>query len=375
MAWLFWLNILLLVSNSANKPNILLMVIDDLGYTDISAHGAEYQTKNIDSLISSGIELTNYHVHYICTPTRSALMTGQYSFKNGLQTGVQPATTKHIPAQNPTFPELLRKFNYTNHMEGKWHLGYAAWNMTPTARGFDTHFGYYQGAEDYYTHEIANGYDFFNNKEIYFGANETYSINLYYAMFESILMNYINNQTTKDQPLFLYMAFQTVHTPIENPPQLYAECNINNITNPHRKSYCEKMVALDNTINDMINLYKTYGLWDDTLLIVTTDNGGMPYWSDDDNPIVVSWGCNMPYRAGKLTLFQGGVKGVGFLNGGDNIIPSNIRGTKSNILCHVIDWVPTVIEGVLNEKLPPNIPFDGKNMWNALMKKDESLFN
>eukprot|EP01084_Bolivina_argentea_P048345 89087_1 len=244
-------------------------------------------------------------------------MTGQYSFKNGLQSKqtIPPASTAHLPFQNPTLPELLRKVNYTNHMLGKWHLGYAAWNMTPTGRGFDSHFGYFNGAEDYYTHEIGEGYDFWNNQQVYFAANNTYSINLYYPNFESIIINY--NKTNTGQPLFMYMAFQTVHSPIENPPQLYKECT--DIPNTMRKAYCQKMVDLDNTINDMVNLYKKYNLWDDTLLMVTTDNGGMCDWSDNINPLFVSWGCNMPYRAGKATLFEGGVKGVGFINGGNNV--------------------------------------------------------
>ena len=134
-----------------SKPHVLLLLVDDLGWTDISAHNAEYETKTIDSLISSGIELINYHVHLVCSPTRSALMTGQFSFKLGLQSinTIGPGETQHIPFAAPTIAELLKKAGYQTHMLGKWHLGYASWNMTPTARGFDSHYGYLQGAEDY----------------------------------------------------------------------------------------------------------------------------------------------------------------------------------------------------------------------------------
>eukprot|EP01084_Bolivina_argentea_P015801 29607_1 len=364
------------------KPNILFMVIDDLGWTDISCHGAEYETKNICGLIQNGIELTNYYVHPVCSPTRSAIMTGQYSFKNGLQsmTTIWPSTTEHVPFKNPMLPEFTRKYGYTNHMLGKWHLGYAAWNMTPTGRGFESHRGYFQGAEDYYIHNISgidsagqyeNGYDFWNNQQADLTANNTYSIDLYYNSFQNILVNY--NKTARDQPLFLYMAFQTVHSPIEQPPRTYAECN--NISNIHRQTYCNKIVDLDNTINDMINLYKEYKLWDDTLLIITTDNGGMPFWSDTITVTSRSFGCNMPYRAGKATLFEGGVKGVGFINGGKNVIPSNIRGTGTNILAHAIDWLPTIIEGVLNETLPENVPFDGRNMMPSIINMNQKSWN
>ena len=140
------------VSDAAiKKPHVLLLLVDDLGWADIGAYNAGYETKNIDNLIKSGIELTNYHVHFVCTPTRSALMTGQYAFKLGLQSvnPIMPGSTEHLPLDVPTMPELLKKAGYQTHMLGKWHLGYASWNMTPTARGFDTHYGYFQGAEDY----------------------------------------------------------------------------------------------------------------------------------------------------------------------------------------------------------------------------------
>ena len=133
------------------KPHVLLLLVDDLGWTDISAHNAEYETKTIDGLISTGIELSNYYVHLVCSPTRSALMTGQFSFKLGLQciNTIGPGTAEHLPLDAPTIPELLKKVGYQTHMLGKWHLGYASWKYTPTGRGFDTHFGYFQGAEDY----------------------------------------------------------------------------------------------------------------------------------------------------------------------------------------------------------------------------------
>ena len=107
------------------NPHVLFLLVDDLGWTDISAHNAEYQTKNIDSLLQSGIELTNYYVHLSCTPTRSAIMTGQYSFKNGLQNinTIGPGTTEHIPFENPTMAELMKQQNYHTVALGKWHLG------------------------------------------------------------------------------------------------------------------------------------------------------------------------------------------------------------------------------------------------------------
>ena len=279
---------------ATTKPHVLLLVVDDLGWTDISAHNAEYQTPVFDELIGSGIELTNYYVHLDCSPTRSAIMTGQYSFKNGLQSinTIGPGTTEHIPFENPTFAELMKQQEYYTAMLGKWHLGYAAWNMTPTGRGFDSYFGYLQGAQDYYNHSIGGGYDFWHDQQdIYSNVVGDYSTGLYDEFMQDLLSDY--NSSRKTEPLFIYMAFQTVHTPIQTSPDNYAACA--GIKDEGRKTYCNKMRYLENAIEDYINLFKRYNLWNDTLLILSTDNGGMPYWSDNVNNLVVSYGCNMPY--------------------------------------------------------------------------------
>merc|ERR1719410_2958703 len=194
---LFTLLLALIASASAEsatpkKPHVLLLLVDDLGWTDISAHNAEYQTKNIDNLISTGIELSNYHVHLVCSPTRSALMTGQFSFKLGLQAinTIGMGQTKHIPFEAPTIAELLKKAGYQTHMLGKWHLGYASFNMTPTARGFDSHYGYFQGAEDYYTREIGGGYDFWRDRNVEKNATGDYSTMLFDGYVTQLLDDY-----------------------------------------------------------------------------------------------------------------------------------------------------------------------------------------
>eukprot|EP01084_Bolivina_argentea_P278740 476338_1 len=319
--------------NTRKKPHILLMFIDDLGFTDISHNNAEYETPNIDNLIETGIELTNYYTHADCSPTRSALLTGQYSFKNGLQyiTTIPPGTTEHIPFENPTLPELLKEHGYINHMIGKWHQGYASFNMTPTGRGFDSHYGFLQGGQSYYNHNMSyewfgleafefTGYDFFDNREVVDPSLTigVYTEDLFYTRFTEVINAYvISNQ--KD-PMLMYMSFQTIHNPIVDPPILDPQCD--DIPNEGRRIYCYKMSYIDYIIGEIIDLYKDNGLWDDTLLIISTDNGGIPNWSTDSdtNPILLSYGCNMPYRAGKATLFEGGIKAIGAINGGNNVI-------------------------------------------------------
>mmetsp|Transcript_31850 Transcript_31850/g.39129 ORF Transcript_31850/g.39129 Transcript_31850/m.39129 type:complete len:494 (+) Transcript_31850:35-1516(+) len=370
MTGLFLLNLVYVVLGT-QKPNIILMVVDDLGWTDVGYHNAEFKTPNLDNLVETGIELTNYHVHLDCSPTRSAILTGQYSFKNGLQSiqTVPPATLQHIPFENPTIGELLLDAGYETHFLGKWHLGCAAWNMTAIGRGFMTNVGYFNGAEDYYTKILGNGYDFWNNKEPFYSANTTYGATVYYKEMENIIKNYA--MSNQENPLFTLLAFQTIHTPIiqDVSPQNFSECE--GITNVNRTVYCNKLIYLDTIIGNIVDDLKSHNLWDDTVLFLTTDNGGMPYWSSNANYLTVSWGCNEPLRAGKATLFEGGVRGIGFINGGNNLIPNSLRGSKSDILTHAIDILPTLVNGFAGIELPDNVPFDGINMWDTIANNAE----
>eukprot|EP01084_Bolivina_argentea_P278741 476341_1 len=251
--------------------------------------------------------------------------------------------------------------------------------MTPTGRGFDSHYGFLQGGQSYYNHNMSyewfgleafefTGYDFFDNREVVDPSLTigVYTEDLFYTRFTEVINAYvISNQ--KD-PMLMYMSFQTIHNPIVDPPILDPQCD--DIPNEGRRIYCYKMSYIDYIIGEIIDLYKDNGLWDDTLLIISTDNGGIPNWSTDSdtNPILLSYGCNMPYRAGKATLFEGGIKAIGAINGGNNVIDYHLRGTTSNKLSHVIDFVPTIIEGVLNEDLPQDVPFDGINLWDIWTK-------
>eukprot|EP01084_Bolivina_argentea_P227464 384154_1 len=365
-----------LIKTELSPPNVLFFLVDDMGWTDISVHNSEYQTPNIDGLYSSGIELTNYYVHMDCSPTRSSVLTGKYAWKTGLQNiaTVPPASTQHIPLDTPTIAELMKSAGYNTHGLGKWHLGYASWNYTPISRGFDTYFGMFQGEQFYYNHTmegppvpgedyVFGGFDFWDNKNIYYDAIGKYSNLLYTERLINILNEYNASQT---KPFFVYMAFQTIHEPIEPPPNTYETCD--GITNPMRKIYCDKMVYLDESIGRIVDTLKKNGLYNNTLIALSTDNGGMPYWVNKNTKMIpLSWGCNIPYRAGKITLFEGGVKGIGLLSGA-LVDKSGLSGTTNDILTHCSDWLPTFVEGIAGKELPKNIDFDGMNIMNGLGK-------
>ena len=139
--------------NFSKPTHILLIVADDYGWSDVGYHGSVIQTPNLDQLSGDGVTLDNYYVQPFCTPTRSALMTGRYPIHTGMQhfviTSAQPYG---LPTNVAILPQRLKEAGYQTHIVGKWNLGYFSEPYLPVKRGFDSFFGYYNGAEDYFTH-------------------------------------------------------------------------------------------------------------------------------------------------------------------------------------------------------------------------------
>ncbi|MEL7334831.1 MAG: sulfatase-like hydrolase/transferase, partial [Planctomycetota bacterium] len=127
-------------------PHVILLVADDLGYGDVGYHGSRIKTPNIDALAKRGVRLEQFYAQPVCSPTRAALMTGRYPFQYGMQVGVvRPWADYGLPLNEQTLPKLLQTAGYRTAAIGKWHLGHAKPDYLPTARGFDHHYGCYNG--------------------------------------------------------------------------------------------------------------------------------------------------------------------------------------------------------------------------------------
>ncbi|XP_048255353.1 arylsulfatase J-like [Haliotis rufescens] len=163
------------------KPNIVFIVADDLGWNDVGYRNPQMITPNLDRLAKAGVILNSSYVQPLCSPSRNCFMSCYFPYHTGLQDGViQTDAAKFLPANLTTLPQKLKQLGYDAHMVGKWHLGFCNWKYTPTERGFDTYLGHYSGAEDYFTHMLKDpqgevGLDFHLNKIAYREANGTYS--------------------------------------------------------------------------------------------------------------------------------------------------------------------------------------------------------
>ncbi|CAI9716894.1 arylsulfatase B-like [Octopus vulgaris] len=259
------------VSPSAvsQQPNILLILADDYGFHDIGYHGSEIQTPNLDKLAGEGVKLENYYVQPICTPTRSQLMSGRYQIHTGLQHSIiWPEQPNCLPLDSPTLADKMRESGYSTHIVGKWHLGFYKKECLPTNRGFDSYFGYLTGSEDYYTHKHCTGFcgfDLRNNLEPV-RNNTEYSA----FLFAKKAINVIEDHDTT-KPLFLYVPFQSVHAPLQVPDKYIAPYR--HIKDRNRRIYAGMTACMDEAIGNITNAMKKKGLWNNTVLVFSTDNG------------------------------------------------------------------------------------------------------
>ena len=155
-----------------------------------------------------------HYAQSVCSPSRAALMTGRYPLHTGINDWIQPSQSFGVPLNNTMLPKILLQNGYDTHMVGKWHLGMYKWAYTPTFRGYKSYYGYYTGGEDYYSHKNNDiGLNCGPNcSQIEVSAYQIYSTPLFSQRAMEIIKNHSTNTDTKDKPLFLYLAYQSVHS-------------------------------------------------------------------------------------------------------------------------------------------------------------------
>jgi len=369
---------------SVQLPHILFVLADDYGWNDIGYHqnkkssanpDALHTTKDIiltpvlDNLASEGMKLENYYVQPLCSPTRGTILTGRYPSHTGIGPNViKPTHPYAMPKREVMLPAVLKKSGYKTHMVGKWHQGYCDVRYTPTYRGFDTYTGYLNGAEDYFEHTRADsgfsGLDFRNSTKIKdlgapvkdLSCNETtcYSTHVFTHEVERIIKNH-----NPAEPLFIYLPYQAVHGPLQAPASYILPYENKFGGNKDRIMDAAMVSAMDEGIGNITRAMKKAGLWNDTLLVFSTDNGG---------PIPHS--NNYPLRGHKSTNWEGGVRGVSFIRGTDSDLAPIPAGTTSMELMHSTDWLPTLasLAGIDPEQDAGTLELDGVNQWAVFNK-------
>jgi len=310
-------------------------------------------------------------------------MSGKYASKVGLQHFVTLSNqASGLPLEEVTLPDLLRSLGYRTHMVGKWHLGYHKWEYTPVHRGFDSFLGYHLGASTYFNHswntwrspedgtqvQCPWGYDLWINEDnVGEELSGIYSMELYAQEIEKVIKSPLPSD--KEKPMFLYAALQAPHSPLtplqsdlENNPQFEA-------IDPVRYNYAALVSSLDRTVGRIVEALKEADMWDNTVLVFSSDNGGE----------IGNGGFNWPLRGEKATLWEGGTKAVSFIHAG-SLWPFQNAAEAYDGLLHITDWLPTLfsLAGGQAYKLPKDL--DGYNVWEAISNgraspRDTVLYN
>jgi arylsulfatase A-like enzyme len=361
--WL-WIGLLALIvpaaasaADTAPRPNIVFILADDLGFADVGFHGSEIRTPNIDKLAAAGAKLEQFYVQPVCSPTRAALMTGRYPMRHGLQVGVvRPWAQYGLPLEERTLPQALKEAGYTTAICGKWHLGHFRPGYLPTRRGFDHQYGHYNGAIDYFTHLRDGGFDWHRDDKVC--RDEGYST----ALLAKEAVRLIRAQPT-GKPLFLYVPFNAVHAP-HQVPEKYKEPYA--ALKEPRRTYAGMLAAMDEAIGQITAAIDEKGLRRNTLFIFSSDNGG-------PQPGRVT--SNGPLRAGKGTLYEGGVRVAACCAWEGHIKPGGVVQAP----LHMVDWYPTLLK-LAGISLQQKLPLDGRDAWGAIAlgkpsPHDEILLN
>jgi len=338
------------------KPNILFIVADDLGWKDVGYHGSDIKTPNIDHLASQGARMEQFYSLPMCTPTRAALMTGRYPFRYGLQTMVIPAAgTYGMATDEYTAPQALKDAGYSTAIIGKWHLGHADQKYWPRQRGFDYQYGPLIGEIDYFTHEAEGVVDWYRDNEVV--KEEGYSTTL----LGNDAVKYIGLHNVA-QPMYLYLTFNAPHTPYQA-PQEYLD-RYKNIADPSRRAYAASITAMDDQIGRVVDALSKKKMLDNTLIVFMSDNGGTrnPMFSGaiaDVSKVKIP--CdNGPYREGKGMNYEGGTRVVAFASW-----PGHVKPGVNNEVMHAVDWYTTLVS-LAGGSTAKSKPLDGMNMWETV---------
>ncbi len=333
----------------APKPNIVYILADDMGYADAGFNGGtDIKTPHLDQLARDGANLKSFYAQPVCSPTRAALLTGRYPSHTGVYGVVRPNAPWGLPLEERTLPQALRSVGYETALVGKWHLGESAPAYLPTRRGFDHQYGLWFGNIDYFTHLRDGVLDWHRNDEP--SHDEGYTTHL-------IAREAVQRIRAKKSghPLFLYVAFNAVHDPHQVPDSYLAPYgHLEGV----RRTYAGMLAAMDEAVGQILAALDDAGLRENTLVIFSSDNGG-------PQPGKVT--SNGPLRAGKGTIYEGGVRVCASARWPGRIA----AGSVIHEPLHIVDWFPTLLK-LAGAPSAQTLPVDGRDLWPVLTQGAKS---
>lgn len=339
---------------NAEKPNVVLIVADDLGWNDVGYHNREMRTPHIDRLVAGGVDLDVHYVQPQCTPTRVALMTGRFPSRFGPHC-TQASNDKALPDGTPTLASLLRWGGYDTALIGKWHLGSKP-EWGPNHFGFNYSYGCLAGATGVYDHRYRLTRPEFTrtwHRNEKFIDDKGHTTDL--AAREAV--GWIEKERTG--PFFLYLPFQAVHVPLVEPDKWLAMNE--HIERHDRRLFAASVSHMDDAVGRVIAALERTGQRDNTLVIFTSDNGGLWNHKGDTypppDPRLTNFSSNEPLRGQKSQTYEGGMRVPAFANW-----PGHLQPGKVTAPLHAVDWLPT-ITALVGIEPDASLQLDGTNVW------------
>ncbi|WP_395743538.1 sulfatase [Prosthecobacter sp.] len=333
------------VQAAERAPNVILIVADDLGYSDVGVYGAKgFATPNLDRLAHEGVRFTDFHVaQAVCSASRAAIMTGCYPNRVGIEGAMEPWYKFGIHEKELTMPGMMKQKGYATGMVGKWHLGTPT-EFLPTHRGFDEWLGLPYSNDQWPLHPEKPGK--FPPLPLYDG-DKVINPDVSHRDMEKLTEQYTERavsfiERNKDRPFFLYVAHTMPHVPLAVSEKFRGTTQ--------RGLYGDAVSEIDWSTGEILSALKKNGLEDDTLIMFMSDNGPWLLFGNHG-------GSAQPYREGKTTAWEGGTR-VPFIARWPGHIPA---GSECKEMACAIDLLPT-LANLTGAKLPEH-KIDGQDIW------------
>ncbi len=363
-------------ATNLSKPNIVMIMADDLGGRDLPAYGNNFnESPNIDQLRKQGMLFNNAYAAPVCSPTRASIQSGQYPARVGIfdfipghwrpfeEVIVPHHEVQHLPDEIITIGDMMQEAGYKTGYFGKWHLGNNP-NHLPDARGYDKAHVYAGGG--YYHPKFLPAYKSNNNKRLS-------------ELLSDMGIDFIKEY--KEEPFFLFVSHYDVHVQLDA-DSILIDKYLKKKKDPDYASnavYAAMIEHVDKSVGDIMKALEEYGLTDNTIVIFCSDNGGVDNRFDnipllggnsknvypEDHPLRYVATSNTPLRAGKGTLYEGGIRVPLIVRWPGNIVP----GSTSEALVSSVDYYPTFLE-IAKGKKPENQILDGLTMVPALTQNE-----
>jgi arylsulfatase A-like enzyme len=340
------------------RPNILFILADDLGWNDVAFHGGNAPTPNLDRLAKEGMELMQHYVFPVCSPTRSAFLSGRYASRFNVTT---PQNERAFRWDQVTLARALKSVGYETALTGKWHLGSSP-DWGPQKFGFDHSYGSLAGGVGPWNHAYKTGQ-----------FSTTWHRDGTLIQEEGHVTDLIAKEAIEwmrgrgEKPFFLYVPFTAVHIPMREPAEFLARVP-KEITEPSRRQFAANVMHLDAAVGRLLQALEETGKAQNTMVVFGSDNGAIPNapnndekYPPDDYDAGPAGGSNAPLRGQKTEVYEGGIRTPAIVRW-----PGKFQaGRKHTGVASIVDWMPTFC-ALAGYRPAADLNWDGHDLWAEL---------